>query len=207
METSTLLISIAIIWGIAVVTSGPNFLLVVQTAIGSSRHVTLYSVLGVCSGTIMWICSGFLGIAALFRLAPWTYLFLKLSGGGYLIFLGIQRLRSSSRQHAHAPLCFSEGVSPVQHYRQGVFTSLSNPKTAIFVSSVFAATMPADVPFSLGLTSVILMLLISFLWYTIVAYLFSLRQLRALYQRISHWIERFAGILFIGFGVKLASSK
>lgn len=94
-----------------------------------------------------------------------------------------------------------------RNYRRGLLTNLTNPKTAMFITSLFAATLPSHTSYVLGLMSVLLMVLISFLWYTSVAYLFSLNQFRDIYRRMSLWIERCAGLVFIGFGVKLATSR
>ena len=208
MESSMILFSVASVWGIAVVTPGPNFFLTVQTAMSSSRSAALLNVLGICTGTLIWAFSGFFGLTTVFRLAPWTYLFVKFLGGIYLIFLGFQRIRATSQREANATTLFSDhGISSGQNYRRGLLTNLSNPKTAMFITSLFAATLPSQTAYSLGVMSVVLMFLISFLWYTSVACLFSLHQVRDIYGRASRWIERCAGILFIGFGVKLAMSK
>jgi RhtB (resistance to homoserine/threonine) family protein len=208
MSFSTLLLSVASVWGIAVITPGPNFLLTVQTAMSASRRATFSSVLGICTGTLLWACSGFLGLTTVFRLAPWTYLVVKLCGGGYLIYLGFHRLRSPARPVADATeLVAEQEASLKQHYRCGLLTNLSNPKTAMFITSVFAATLPSHTSSALGVMSILLICSISFLWYTTVAYLCSWNHFRPLYQRSRQWIERCAGILFIGFGVKLATSK
>jgi threonine/homoserine/homoserine lactone efflux protein len=76
----------------------------------------------------------------------------------------------------------------------------------MFITSVFAATLPPDTTVPLGIMSVLLMCSLSFLWYTAVAYLFSLPHLRRLSHRAHRGIDRCAGMLFIGFGVKLATS-
>ena len=104
-------------------------------------------------------------------------------------------------------MSFSTNINPIQGYKLGLLTNLSNPKTAAFVTSLFAATMPSNAPFWLGFMSVALMFLISILWYTSVAYIFSLDRFRSLYLKSRIWIERFAGAIFIGFGVKLVASE
>ena len=55
--------------------------------------------------------------------------------------------------------------------------------------------------------SVALMSSISVLWYTTVAYVFSLDRFRSLYLKSRIWIERFAGAIFVGFGVKLVTGE
>lgn len=207
MKFSIILLSVAIIWGIAVITPGPNFFITVKTAIGQTRRSALFVVLGTSTGTILWGLSGFFGIALLFKTAPWIYLSLKLLGGTYLIYLGLKLIISNTRAGSNHRVSFSTNIDPIQGYKLGLLTNLSNPKTAAFVTSLFAATMPSNAPFLLGFMSVALMFLISILWYTSVAYVFSLDRFRSLYLKSRIWIERFAGAIFIGFGMKLVASE
>jgi threonine/homoserine/homoserine lactone efflux protein len=143
----------------------------------------------------------------LFKTAPWIYLSLKLLGGTYLIYLGVKLIISNTRAGSNHRVSFSTNIDPIQGYKLGLLTNLSNPKTAAFVTSLFAATMPSNAPFWLGFMSVALMFLISILWYTSVAYVFSLDRFRSLYLKSRIWIERFAGAIFIGFGMKLVASE
>ncbi len=207
MKFSIILLSVAIIWSVAVITPGPNFFVTVKTAIGQTRRSALFVALGTSTGTILWGLSGFFGIALLFKTAPWVYLSLKLLGGTYLIYLGLKLIMSNTRAGSNHRVSFSTNIDPIQGYKLGLLTNLSNPKTAAFVTSLFAASMLLNAPFWLGFMSVALMSLISILWYTTVAYVFSLDRFRSLYLKSRIWIERFAGAIFIGFGMKLVASK
>jgi threonine/homoserine/homoserine lactone efflux protein len=206
-STNAILLSVAGIWTLAVMTPGPNFFLTVQIAVSRSRSAALWSVLGTSCGTVAWGLSGFFGIAVLFRTAPWLYGALKLLGGGYLVYLGLRLLVQKSTDPA--PAFILQGAPPNRResWRAGLLTNLSNPKTAAFVTSLFAASMPAATPVWLGLISVGLMAGLSLMWYTIVACLFSLAPCTALYQRGRRWIDRSAGLIFILFGTRLAANR
>ena len=207
MELSIILLNVAFVWTIAVITPGPNFFITVQTAIGRSRHSALFVVLGIGTGTIIWALSGFLGITLLFRTAPWAYVSLKLLGGGYLVYLGMKLIYSKPGKIPGENALLSKNMAPLRSYKLGLLTNLTNPKTAAFVTSLFAAVMPADATYSVALISVALMALISIVWYTAVAYVFSFEQFRTVYKRAKVWIDRVAGIIFIGFGIRLAASE
>ncbi|MBL0713562.1 MAG: LysE family transporter [Desulfosarcina sp.] len=207
LNTSTVLLSVAAIWALAVVTPGPNFFLTAQAAVGRSRPAALWSGLGTTCGTVLWGLSGFFGIALLFRSAPWLYGVLKLLGGAYLIYLGLKLVRQSFGTPV-APFHFKgTPLTALSAWRAGFLTNLSNPKTAAFVTSLFAASMPAATPLWLGLTSVALMASLSLAWYTAVACLFSTEHFTALYQRGRRWVDRSAGLIFITFGAGLAADQ
>ncbi len=207
MNFSIILLNIAIIWILGVITPGPNFFATVKTAVGKSRRSAFFVALGTSSGAILWGLSGFFGIALLFKTSPWIYLFFKILGGGYLVYLGLKLLISNNKTGANSQVSFSRHTTSSQGYKLGLLTNLSNPKTAIFVTSLFSATMPSNAPLWLGLMSVALMSIISIFWYTTVAYIFSSDHFRNLYLNGKTWIERFSGVIFIGFGVKLVASE
>ena len=85
----------------------------------------------------------------------------------------------------------------------GLATQLSNPKTAIWYASVFAAFLPADVPLWMLLILPALLFSIEFGWYTIVAFAFSASKPRALYLGAKLWIDRCAGGIVMLLGGKL----
>ena len=207
LNTAAALISVAAIWTVAVITPGPNFFLTVRTAMAWSRTAALWNVLGIACGAVVWGLCGFWGLSLLFQTAPWLYGALKLLGGGYLIYLGIQLV---SRRSANS-FCIEDhqptrpGVFAA--WRAGLLTNLTNPKTAAFVTSLFAASMPANPPAWLGLTSVAMMTMLSITWYTAVALIFSTSMCADLYKRGRHWIDRFAGMVFMAFGARLVVDR
>lgn len=208
METGSIFLSVLSIWGFAVLTPGPNFFLTVQTAMARSRVAAFYNVCGIITGTFIWATAGFLGLTAIFHLFPWAYLFIKILGGTYLIYLGIKNIKSASRAD-DTVFGKANGSSHLwrQNFFKGVATNLSNPKTAIFISSLFAAIIPSHPTLILGISCVAEMLMISFVWYSLVALFFSWPRIRDFYRMSYRWIKRITGVLFIGFGAKLALDR
>ncbi len=206
-NTTTVLLSVAGLWTIAVVTPGPNFFLTVRTALGRSRPAALWNVLGTACGTVMWGVCGFFGLALLFKAAPWLYGTLKLLGGAYLIYLGVRLVRQGSGPSDRVDIQSDSADRALAAWRAGFLTNLSNPKTAAFITSLFAASMPAAAPAWLGLTSVALMTALSIIWYAVVACFFSITHFSVFYQRSRRWIDRSAGVIFIAFGARLAVDR
>ena len=91
-------------------------------------------------------------------------------------------------------------------WRLGALTHLTNVRSVAFITSLFAATMPADAPIEVGLQSVAIMTAISIIWYSLVVRLFSSRQLVTFVHAGRHWVDRCAGIAFVGFGAQLAAN-
>src|SRR4051812_35884908 len=94
------LLSLALLWTVAVVTPGPNFFNIAQLAASQSRRHGVMAALGVATGTLLWGLAGGLGIKTLFSVAPALYLGFKIAGGCYLIYLGLKQFK---RKAAIAP--------------------------------------------------------------------------------------------------------
>ena len=203
---TAILLSAAALWAIAVMTPGPNFLLVSHAALNGSRASALWTVLGIAAGTVVWGCAGFLGVGFLFVAAPWLYLILKIAGGLYLVWLGGRILRSALRPPvAVVPVSGAEGTR--RAFTRGLVTAVSNPKSGAFVTSMFAATLPPDPTPALGAAIVGTMVVLTLSWYGTVTWTLGHERPRRLYGRSRRVIEGLAGGIFILFGLRLASGR
>ncbi len=201
------LLSVALLWSVAVMTPGPNFFVILQNSARYSRKTGCFIVAGVVAGTSLWGFTGVWGINTLFEAAPWLYAFLRLLGGGYLVVRGITLIAGKHGSTPSASYPSRSSMRPVRAIRLGFLTSLSNPKTAAFVASLVASTMPETPSLGLGMAGVVLMMGISLLWYGVVVFLFSSRYVASFYKRRRTVIERVTGIMFIGFGTRVALQR
>ena len=199
--------SIAAIWAVAAITPGPNFFVVVRTALEGSRTAALAVIAGVILGTFFWGMAGWLGISALFTAAPLAYALLKVGGGLYLLYLGGRLLWQSYANSGQSPTKNLElAISPRQAFYSGLATNLANPKSAFFVASLFAAALPASYSWQQGMAAVIIMVAISTLWYTFVLTIVRNASVVAAYTRAKRAINVFAAVAFMGFGAKMLAS-
>ena len=201
------LFTVAAIWAVAAVTPGPNFLVAVRCALSGSKAAAYGAVAGTITGTLIWGIAGWLGVSALFAAAPMAYLVLKIIGGLYLIWLGISllwQLRSSTT--AKTGRIRAAVLDAAGAWRLGLATSLANPKSALFVASLFAAAMPPDYHWSMGLAAVAIMVAISTIWYAGVAFALSREAVADRYRRLQKRIDALVGTIFVAFGAHLVWS-
>lgn len=202
------LLTVASIWTLAVVTPGPNFVVVMRSALGSDLRIAAAAVAGIASGTAVWGIAGWLGISALFTAAPTAFVALKVAGGAYLCWVGLRLLWSAWRGGigAHVPTPSTLRVLR-SAYLRGLLTILANPKTAIFVASLFAAALPQDYHWGQGLGAVGAMIAISATWYMLVAFAFTRPAIAAAYGRARRAIDGLIGTIFAAFGTHLMASS
>ncbi|TDK35353.1 LysE family translocator [Rhizobium deserti] len=204
----TFLLSVAAIWAVACVTPGPNTLLVMRYALTAQRRVAVVAAMGTITGTFCWGLAGWLGINVLFQAAPFAYLALKIIGGLYLVWLGLKIFLDVRKSGQVADLTAPRIEVPLKTaYRMGLDTNLANPKSALFVASLFAATMPAGTPFLYGVAAIAVMVTVSSIYYTFLVGLITHRTVAAAYLRAKKKIDIGVALVFVGFGTRLLLSQ
>jgi len=205
-----ILISVAGLWAVAVVTPGPNFLVVTRSALTASRGAAFRCVAGILAGTVLWGAAGFLGVGVLFAAAPWLFAVLKVAGGLYLLWLGVRLLVAAARRApgpAAGPTANAGGAAVRRPALLGFVTVVANPKSGAFVASLFAALLPAAPTAGLGVAMTAVMVAVSALWYGAVAWSLGFGAPRRLYLRGRRAVEALAGVLFAGFGIRLLAGR
>lgn len=201
------LLSVAAIWAVACITPGPNTLLLMRYALTAPRLVAVVAAAGTITGTFCWGLAGWLGINVLFQAAPFAYLAMKILGGLYLVWLGLRIFLDVRRSQQATDLSTLRTEVPLKTaYRMGLVTNFANPKSALFVASLFAATMPAGTPFLYGVAAIAVMVAVSCVYYTILIALITHPAVAAAYLRAKKKIDIGVGMVFVGFGTRLLLS-
>ncbi len=202
------LLSVAMIWGVACITPGPNTLLVIRYCLTAPRRVAIFAVMGTITGTLCWGIAGWLGINVLFQAAPFAYVALKIAGGLYLVWLGLRVFLDVRKARSTPDLVPAKLDIPFKTaYRMGLATNLANPKSALFVASLFAVTMPAGTPFIYGIAAIGVMVMVSALYYTCLVSLITHPKVAAAYLKAKQKIDLGVATVFVGFGTKLLLSQ
>lgn len=87
--------------------------------------------------------------------------------------------------------------------RDGSITNVFNPKTALFFGSVFATALPPSPGFAVLTGAVLLCWFNAVVWHVFLALAFSHGRIQSVYQRWRGVLNRSAGALVGGFGLRL----
>jgi RhtB (resistance to homoserine/threonine) family protein len=190
-----------------IVMPGPDTAVVTKNALIGGRRSGIYCAVGVALGLTTWTVAAALGIAALLQASAIGFLVLKIAGAVYLVWIGIQMLRS--RDLVTAATSAGHGVAPHAHggkaLRQGMISDLSNPKIAVFFTSFLPQFVHGDGPAFVALVLLgLVFALITFLW--LAAYAVAVGQASGLMRRpaVRRTLDRLTGVVLIVFGVRLA---
>nr|WP_298687352.1 LysE family transporter [uncultured Dongia sp.] len=187
---------------IGAISPGPSFLLVARISLSQSRRHGLASALGMGLGGMILATLAVIGLQALFMQVEWLYMAFKIGGGAYLVYLGYLLWRGA-KQPLTAAAAAPSRSGVFRTFLLALATQLSNPKTVIFYSSVFAALLPATPSAGTMILLPVLLFLVEGGWYTAVALAFSTSKPRAAYLRAKTWIDRIAGAVMAGLGLRL----
>lgn len=162
---SDTLLSLAALWFVAVLTPGPNMLFFSGMALSSSARALAAAGAGIVLGTGLWGFAGLFGLLWLLEAVPTLVLAVKIAGGAYLAWIGLKILRGSLARPQPAegtpPERSPPPLSPARAFSLGLATNLANPKSLVFVTSLFAVTRIAEAPLAVGLLGVGIMMAMS----------------------------------------------
>ena len=189
-----------IVWTGAVLSPGPAFAAIVQSAAASSQATGTRLVLGITAGSAIYGAITLFGLLwVISHLGAWSEV-IRIVGAAYLIWLGVQSWRSGNPRRGQGAVVEDEAW---RGFAKGLLLELSNPKGITFFLSVFAASMPLDASHATKLTALALGLAIELVWYLSAVFLFSRGPVRAAYRRWQEAIARAFGALFVAFGIGL----
>jgi len=203
----SVLLTLGVVHLLAVMTPGPDSLLVSRTAAGTSRRAAMFTVAGITLGNMVWAALALVGLHVLLERVTLLQTGIKVLGGGYLVYLGVRMVLGSLRAGAAGPVAGETGagreVRDADAFQVGFLTNLANVKAVVYFASIFATFVTADMSVPLKGAMFALTMLESFAWFTLVAFLLSLPGPQRAYRRAGAWIDRVAGGIFALFGLRL----
>jgi threonine/homoserine/homoserine lactone efflux protein len=186
---------------------GPDIAFILGHTIKSGIRSGFAALFGVWSGACIHVLMTAAGLSAILAASALAFSAVKWIGAAYLIWLGVQALRSRGegawiRETDQAPV-------KSRIYRQGILVSLLNPKVAIF----FLAFLPQFVVEGAGpawaqllLHGSLIIAVAAFIEPPLVLLGGRLAGALRRNRKFGLWLDRGLGTLFVALGIRLAIS-
>lgn len=206
------------------ISPGPDLIYILSKTIAQGKKIGIVSSLGVCTGALVHVFAAALGLSAILATSAIAFSIVKYVGAAYLIYLGIQALRSKGISFDTSTVNTSVVDSSVvdtlakketktmlwKAFRQGVLIDILNPKVAIF----FMAFLPQFIRPEMGSTSS-QMLLLGFLVILVAiivefSIVLTAAQTTNFFRKNRHfsiWLDQVLGSILIGLGIRLALTE
>ena len=185
---------------------GPDNLMVLGIGISRGRRQGIAFGLGCALGCLSHTLLAVVGVSALVAASPLALTALKVVGGAYLVWLGVKSLRSQGPLAVDAGAAETGTAGLRALFAQGLLANAINPKVILF----FLAFLPQFVrvgqgPVAWQMTALGLAftaqaaLLFGLLGY----FAGTVGQWLQRWPRAGLWLDRVAGLVFIGLGARL----
>ena len=195
----SLLLTICVLHFVAQLSPGPDILLIAKSAASTSRFNALKVIAGISLGIVLWVVLTLAGFTVLIEQFPWIQTVLMLVGGIFLAKMGWAMFNGGvqSYKNRHLPSeRTAETEPPKKYFMLGLLTNLSNPKTLIYFSSVFALALSSAASSHIKLQLAVIIPLQTFITFSILMLLISHPKMKRIYQQSASCIDIVSGILF-----------
>jgi threonine/homoserine/homoserine lactone efflux protein len=198
--------TVLLLWLGAVLSPGPNFMVISQAALSRSLSTGLGASVGIAAGAGLYASLALFGLSALLDHFRWLERTVRFLGGLYLVWLAVQAWRHADvRIPSPAPLEASREL--ISGLKRGLATSLTNPKSMAFFIGIFAAAVSESAQVETKLAILLAGVGIELTWYTLLSWLLSQERARGTYFRSKVMLNRLFAALFLLFGAQLMLTR
>ena len=195
---------------------GPDLLYILSRTLGQGKRVGIASALGVCSGALVHVAAAALGLSAILATSAWAFSLIKYVGAAYLLYLGIQALRSSGTIAEQLAGLGGQAAgedaweAARKAYWQGVWIDILNPKVAIFFMAFlpqFVRPGQGEVPLQLFVLGCLVIAVAVVVETLLVLAAARTRRFLVENRAASRWLDRLMGSVLLGLGLRLALTE
>lgn len=196
----TELLGVAGLTVLIMISPGPDLALVARNTVVGGKSAGGWTSAGVLTGNLVHITYCLLGIGWLIANSIVAFTILKLAGGAYLIFLGLQSLRPGFGTAAEA----GGSASPSgRWWVQGLLNNLLNPKGPLFYLGVLAVFVQPDSSLLYLVLLVCTTIGISASFWLLFVYVLQISSVRDRLLAAGRWVNRLLGTVLIALGLRL----
>lgn len=194
-----------------VVSPGPNGVLIAKSVPLSGREAGFANVWGFVAAFYVHGTLSIFGISILLVQSAQAFFVFKLLGAGYLCWIGIKSLLDAWGSGQNAPVRSSQEnrkiISIRGAFAEGFLTNVLNPKVSMFYLAAFPQFLSIGDSAFQAYFLVSAHAAINLVWFSAMVLLLS--QLKGLASSVgfTRWLKSITGVVFIGFGAKLAFLK
>lgn len=187
---------------------GPDNLLVLSTGIAKGRLRGIAFGLGCAMGCLSHTLLAVIGVSALIAASPAAFTALKVAGGLYLIWMGWGAIRS--RGGARVGVAAAPDEAPLRLFVKGLVAAAINPKVVLFFLSFlpqFVVAARGDANLQIGLLGIVFTLQAALIFGLLGYFSGTIGGWLNRTPTAGMWLDRIAGAVFIGLGLRLIVAR
>ena len=202
-------LTVAIAHFLALLSPGPDFVLVVKSAIKNGPKKSIGVALGIASANALYISLCLVGVGSLLASSVAIMIILKIAGGLFLIYLAVMALKA--KKDDYKDLSFTaesnkQETTFLKEFFSGFMSGVLNPKNLLFYLSLFTVVLTKDINLSFKIVLGIWMTSVVFLWDLSVIYVLSRDKVRRKFSKLAYYIDKCTGAILGLIGVSIVKS-
>jgi threonine/homoserine/homoserine lactone efflux protein len=205
-----MVLSFALVAALLVVSPGPNGVLIAKTVPTSGKGAAFSNVGGFIVAFFLHGSLSILGISVILVHSAEAFFIVKMIGAAYLFWIGLKALREAFSRKALTPkvLPAKRKRTQVRAFGEGFLTNALNPKVSMFYLAAFPQFIPAgEGALTAAMSLVVVHSTINALWFGAMILLLSRVSSAARNPAFQRWLKGVTGLVFMGFGLKLATLR
>ncbi|MBK8324739.1 MAG: LysE family translocator [Betaproteobacteria bacterium] len=183
---------------------GPDIVTVLARGISQGRRAGFAAALGFAAGCLFHTALAALGVAALIRSSPVAFDLVRYAGAAYLLWIGIQAIR---HREAISMQAAGGGAGLATIFRQSVIGNALNPKVTLFFLSFlpqFVDEKAGAVGFQMAILGAVFMAVTVVVFGAVAFFSGWIGERLRARPAIASRLNLFAGLAFIGLGIRVA---
>ncbi len=203
MQSLFPILGIFAVFSPALMLPGPDFVAVVRNTVARGTRVGVLTAVGVSIGITFYAALSALGLAALTSRIEWFEVVVRAGGSLFLGYLGIRLLLTRSPVRHIEEETPRVPAGPRNPVLLGLLINLTNPKAIVFFASIFGTAIKPGTPTPVIGLLIAVIGVCAMIWFSAVSLLTASTGMLVRLEDHQHWIERLAGLAFLGFSAKI----
>ncbi|MBJ7551178.1 LysE family translocator [Marinomonas ostreistagni] len=202
--TLTLWLSLLAICLLGAMSPGPSLVMVTKHSLAGGKANGLAAAWAHAFGIGVYAFISMVGLAVIFHQLPWLYQIISYAGAAYLIYLGVNAIRSKGG--IAAKLEAGQTMPVWQSAKEGLLISLLSPKIALFFAALFSPFVASVHSIDGKMLMVMTPFIIDGLWYTLITLMLSNQRLLNGLRKKAVLIDRLSGLILVALAGKIILS-
>lgn len=207
---SAIFLTVACAHFLALLSPGPDFLMIVKSAIRNGARNSIGVAAGIAAANAVYIALCLVGVGSILANSLAVLVVLKIAGGlflTYIAYLALKAKREDYRAIAETVVGSDGGSSSFfREFLAGFLSGILNPKNLLFYLSLFTVVLTKDVNMAFKIGLGLWMTTVVFAWDVFIIVLLSKHEVRRRFAKFAYYIDKFTGLVLGAIGVSIVRS-
>lgn len=207
----SIFITVAVAHFLALLSPGPDFVLVVKSAFKGNRKNAVGVALGIATANAVYIGLCLIGVGAILSTSVSLMIALKFIGGLFLMYIAFNALKAPKNSYQNMTAISSNStefslLSFSKEFVTGFLSGILNPKNLLFYLSLFTVALTPDISLQFKMILGTWMTAIVFLWDVTIIYFLSKNSVRKKFTKMAFYIDKITGFILGAIGFSIVNS-